>query len=64
MGLGTTLYVAGLGNPVRLDRRNCCLGICIFAKANGCLSGRLRALGAHTGIGLLHNGRTAGLEMG
>jgi hypothetical protein len=64
MGLGTTLYVAGLGDPVRLDRCNCRLGVCVLAKANGCLSGRLRTLGACPSSGLLHNGRTAGLEMG
>jgi len=64
MGLGTTLYVAGLGDLVRLDRYNCSLGICLLAEANDGLSGRLCTLGACASIDLLHNGRTAGLEMG
>ena len=46
MGLGTTLYVAGLGDLVRLDRYNCSLGICLLAEANDGLSGRLCTLGA------------------
>jgi hypothetical protein len=64
MGLGTTLYVAGLGDSVHVDRCNCCLGICVLAKADGCFSGRLRTLGACASVGMLHNRQTAGLEMG